>query len=83
MSHASTDPSPTPHDPAEMSPDERLAEVAAILAQGVLRAHGRAAAAPEESAESCQKPLDSGRARAPYVSAVSTGREAEKGGRDT
>ena len=26
---------PTPRDPAEMSPDERLAEVAAILALGL------------------------------------------------
>ena len=83
MSHATTDSSLTRHDPARMSPDERLAEAAGILAQGVLRLHGRAAAAPEESAELPQKPLDSRRGTSPHVSAVSTGREAEKGGRDT
>ena len=32
---------PDPTDPAEMSPDERLDEVASILARGILRLHGR------------------------------------------
>ncbi len=32
MSHAPTESSPMPRDPARMTPEERLAEVAAILA---------------------------------------------------
>ncbi|MCC6428604.1 MAG: hypothetical protein IT435_17520 [Phycisphaerales bacterium] len=30
-----------PTDPADMSPDERMDEVASILARGILRLHGR------------------------------------------
>jgi hypothetical protein len=70
-------------DPARMSPGERVTEVAAIIAQGVLRLHMRAAAAPEDSAESCHRTHDSGCEPSPHVSVVSTGREAEKGDRDT
>ena len=55
-------------DPARMSPDERLSEVAAILARGVLRLRWRAAAAPEDSTESCRKSLASGRKTSPDVS---------------
>jgi len=51
-----------------MSPDERLAEVGAILARGVLRLHRRAAGAQEESAESREKALDSGFETSPHVS---------------
>lgn len=32
---------PDPTDPADMSPDERLDEIASILARGILRLHGR------------------------------------------
>lgn len=32
---------PDPMDPADMSPEERLDEVASILARGILRLHGR------------------------------------------
>lgn len=35
-------PGADPADPADMSPDERLDEIASILARGVLRPHGRA-----------------------------------------
>lgn len=32
---------PDPTDPADMSPDARMDEVASILARGILRLHGR------------------------------------------
>ena len=53
-----------PTDPRNMTPEERLAEVAAILAAGVLRLHRRAAIpatpdAPINSEDSAQKGLDS------------------------
>lgn len=32
---------PDPTDPADMTADERLDEVASILARGILRLHGR------------------------------------------
>jgi len=32
---------PDPTDPADMSPEQRLDEVANILARGILRLHGR------------------------------------------
>lgn len=32
---------PDPTEPADMSPEERLDEVASILARGILRLHGR------------------------------------------
>ncbi len=52
-----------PTDPANMTPEQRLAEVAAILAAGVLRLHRRAAIpappdAPVNSENSAQKSLD-------------------------
>ena len=48
-----------PSDPAHMSPDEHLAEVATILAQGVLRLRRTAAVLPvKTSVESCVNRLD-------------------------
>ena len=55
-----------PTDPANMTPDERLAEVAAIFAEGVLRLRRRAALSapkltvihPIESAESAANGLE-------------------------
>ncbi len=52
-----------PTDPGNMTPEERLAEVAAILAAGVLRLHRRAAVpVPPESTvcseDSAQKGLE-------------------------
>jgi len=48
-----------PSDPANLSPDERLAEVATILAQGVLRLRRTAAVSPvKTSVESCVNRLD-------------------------
>ena len=32
---------PDPTDPADMTPEQRLDEVASILARGILRLHGR------------------------------------------
>lgn len=32
---------PDPTDPADMSPEDRMDEVASILARGILRLHGR------------------------------------------
>ncbi len=50
-----------PTDPANMSPQERLAEVAAILAEGLLRLHRRAAiSAPKIPSDSDQNCLDAG-----------------------
>lgn len=50
-------------DPATMTPDERLSEVASILAAGVLRLHARAALscdypAPEKSQNSAPPGLE-------------------------
>jgi hypothetical protein len=36
-------------DPAELTPDERLAEVAGIFAAGILRLHVRAALSPDSA----------------------------------
>lgn len=44
--------------PAEMTPDERLQEVASILARGFLRLHTGDSEIPAQKA---QKSLDSGR----------------------
>lgn len=47
-----------PTDPADMSPEDRMDEVASILARGILRLHGRVsvsaapAAAPQNLPES-------------------------------
>lgn len=38
---------PDPTDPTDMSPDERLDEVASILARGILRLHRRVPAHPD------------------------------------
>lgn len=35
-----------PTDPADMSPEDRIDEVASILARGILRLHGRIPAHP-------------------------------------
>jgi hypothetical protein len=42
-----------PTDPANMTPDERLDEVASIFARGILRLHGRVPPdqSPEQRAE--------------------------------
>jgi hypothetical protein len=69
MALSPSSPAPIPTDPAKISPHERLAELGAMLAQGVLRLHRRPAPAPGEHAESRQKPLDSGREASPHVPA--------------
>jgi hypothetical protein len=47
-------------DPAEMTPEQRLAEIAAILAAGYLRVRrGNAQLAPADSSPLTEKPLDS------------------------
>ena len=57
-------------DPSKMTPEERMAEVAAILARGVLRLNTRSATGGEKPAESGRKPLDSGGKMSPGVSVV-------------
>jgi hypothetical protein len=54
-----------PSDPVNMTPQERIAEVAAILARGVLRLHRQAAVGgdvspAQDSSESDQNCLDDG-----------------------
>lgn len=50
---------PDPPDPANMTPEQRLDEVASILARGILRLHGRVSAHaspaenPPESSTTC------------------------------
>ena len=69
---------PVAPDPSDMTPEERLAEVAAVLAQGVLhlrmpptRADAGTEAshtfAQEEPSDSRRKRLDSGRETGPHV----------------
>jgi hypothetical protein len=50
-------------DPSSMTPDERFSEIAAILADGVLRLHTRAAlsaesSSPEKSQNSASEGLE-------------------------
>jgi len=59
---------PNPLDPELLSPGERLAEVGALLALGLLRCRLRAAgrrekdlAIPRPSSDSCPKPSSGGR----------------------
>ena len=59
---------PDPLDPDLLSPDERLAEVGALLARGLLRCRVRAAGRREKdldnvrpSSDSCPKPSSGGR----------------------
>ena len=59
-------------DPAQMTPDKRLAELAAILARGILRLRTQPGINPKESAESGQKALDSRCQRSPHVSTAAT-----------
>jgi hypothetical protein len=66
-------------DPEEMSPEQRLAEVAAILAAGYLRMReSRVPPAPDasEAPASTEKPLDSRRARRPCGDEGLTRRDA-------
>ena len=59
-------------DPADMTPEQRRQEIAAILARGVLRLRqsvqnapgSRPQRTPDKSAESARKPLMGGRERA-------------------
>ena len=54
-------------DPEEMVPEERLAEVAAILAAGYLRLRQARAALAAESPPFTEKPLDCPRPPAPVL----------------
>jgi len=64
-------------DPAEMTPDQRRCEIAAILARGVLRlrqcaqssAISEESRTPEKSSESGQDCLDEGAKTSPHVPA--------------
>lgn len=54
-------------DPARMTPEERLAEITAILARGLLRLHTRKALPAGKLSDSGQNKLDSGRKTSPDV----------------
>jgi len=57
-------------DPAELTADERLHELAAILAKGVLTMRPKATpASPEETPKPVRKGLDPGRGTSPCASA--------------
>ena len=58
-----------PTDPANMTPEERVAEVAAILAEGVLRLRRRAAVRGNVSA--VENPLESGEKGLEHVAETS------------
>ena len=61
---------PAPDDPVALAPAERLAEVSAILARGILRLRSRAALPAGDSRDSSRNELDSGHETSPHVSAV-------------
>lgn len=66
--------------PAEMTPEERLHEVAVILARGVLRLHTRKALPAEKLSDSGRNKLDSRRDTTPDVSVLNAQDLSEKGG---
>jgi len=57
-------------DPGRMTPEDRLAEIASILARGLLRLHTREALPAEKLSDSGRNELDSGRETSPHVSVV-------------
>ena len=59
-----------PTDPANMTPEERVAEVAAILAEGVLRLRRRAAV-PAGNVSAVENPLESGEKGLEHVAETS------------
>ncbi len=69
---------PALEDPAAMAPAERLAEVSAILARGILRLHSRAALPAENSHDSAQSKLDSGPETGPHANAVNDGGDPDR-----
>jgi hypothetical protein len=66
-------------DPAQMTPEERLAEIASILARGILRLHTRGALPAEKLSDSGRNRLDSGCKMSPHVSVVNAQTLSEKG----
>jgi len=66
-------------DPARMTSEERLAEIASILARGLLRLHMRGALPAEKLSDSGRNKLDSGRETSPHVSVVNAQHLSEKG----
>jgi len=66
-------------DPAEMTPEERLAEIVSTLARGLLRLHTRNALPPEKLSDSGRNKLDSGRETSPDVPVVNAEPLSEKG----
>jgi len=66
-------------DPGRMTPEERLAEVASILARGILRLHMRGALPAEKLSDSGRNKLDSGRETSPDVSVVNAQDLSQKG----
>ena len=70
-----------PDAPHRMTPQERRAEIAAILARGIVRMHSRGALQEENSGDSNQKDLAFRPHTSPHVSTVNGDSESEKGER--
>ena len=77
--HTGGDDVDTTIDPARTTPEERLAEVAGILARGILRLHTRNALPAEKLSDSGQNKLDSRPQTIPDVSVVNAEPLSEKG----
>lgn len=61
--------------PAEMTPDQRLDEVAEILATGVLRHRMKKA---QQTGNTENIPLDNGRQMDPYVTVLNDGKKGKQ-----
>ena len=68
-----------PDAPHRMTPQERRAEIAAILARGIIRMHSRGALREQNSRNSNKKDLAFRPKTSPHVSAVNGDSESEKG----
>jgi len=70
---------PATVDPARMAPEDCLAEIASILARGLLRLHMRGALPAEKLSDSGQNKLDPRWEMSPDVSVVNAQDLSEKG----
>ena len=85
--HVSTGGVDATRDPADMTPDQRRQEIAAILARGVLRLRRSAQTAPgsspsrspEDSAETFSYSLEVGAAPRPHAPAIEGTKTLQKG----
>jgi hypothetical protein len=78
-----SDPNPMTNcaDPARLSPDDRLVEIAAILTDGVLRLRRRAALPPDNAGKNPAKEPPAG-LEAPAETRLNRGRRLEAGGHE-